>query len=71
MLTWLNAPHTQSKPAVISYVKQEQHVFKEKCVRSLFVRDQAAPDVIWLICNLLCVEQKQIFQQEDWAHLTL
>lgn len=29
MLTWLNAPHTQSRLAAISYVKEDGRVFED------------------------------------------
>lgn len=29
MLTWLNAPHTQSRLAVISYVQEDRRVFQD------------------------------------------
>ncbi len=29
MLTWLNAPHTQSRLAVISYVEEDKRVFED------------------------------------------
>lgn len=29
MLTWLNAPHTQSRLAVISYVEEGKRVFED------------------------------------------
>lgn len=39
MLTWLNAPHTQSRLAVIIYVDEDKRVFEDafKVFQDLFV----------------------------------
>lgn len=70
MLTWLNAPHTQSRLAVISYAEEDRRVFedafevfgdfffgKQRGHQSCW--DQRASqhgDVIRLNCNVPCVK---------------
>lgn len=64
MLTWLNAPHTQSRLDVISYVEEEKRVFEDVFevfwdfffVNSEDISHAETSDVIWQKFNASCVK---------------
>lgn len=54
MLTWLNAPHIQSRLAVISYVEEDKRVFE---------------DAFEVFQDFFFVNRKDISQAETSMHL--
>lgn len=72
MLTWLNAPHTQSRLAVISYAEEDKRVFEDafevfwdfalnsEDISHAETCASKHGDVIWLKCNVSCEDEERV-----------